>query len=108
MLVLSPEQERRLSRLNRLDEYLHQGALKRSRRRHENQVLPSAVGAPFSDSSGPSELHQLRRELDVERARYEHLRSRKVVRLGLAAARLARPAIVALRTPPLDTPSGES
>ena len=108
MLVLSPEQEERLSRLNRLDEYLHQGALKRSRRRHDDQVLRSAVEAPFSDSSGPSELSQLRRELDVERARYEHLRSRKVVRLGLAAARLARPAIVALRRPPLDTPSGES
>ena len=108
MLVLSPEQEERLSRLNRLDEYLHQGALKRSRRRHDDQVLRSAVEAPFSDSSGPSELSQLRRELDVERARYERLRSRKVVRLGLAAARLARPAIVALRRPPLDTPSGES
>jgi hypothetical protein len=108
MLVLSRQQERRLSQLNRLDEYLHQGALDRRTKRHENLAVPSAGEAPFSGSFGPSELNRLRSELKVAQARFERLRSRRVVRIGLAAARIARPAMQALRKTPFNVPKGES
>ena len=47
-----------------------------------------------------AELDGLRRDLDDARVRFERLRSRKVVRAGLTAARVARPAIVAMRRSP--------
>jgi SAM-dependent methyltransferase len=47
-----------------------------------------------------AKLDGLRRDLDDARSRFKRLRSRKVVRAGLAAARVARPAVAAMRRSP--------
>ena len=54
----------------------------------------AASGAGVVDNA---ELDLVRAELAEERSQYERLRSRKVVRAGLAAAQLARPAVTATR-----------
>jgi hypothetical protein len=62
---------------------------------------------------GPNrKVARLRGELLDAQSRYERLRSRKVVRAGLALARLARPIFSATRrvrggTPPTDSPPSD-
>jgi SAM-dependent methyltransferase len=59
--------------------------------------------ASLNGEASRAEVSRLLRDLDDARVRYDRLRSRKVVRAGLAAAQVARPAIVALRRSPDET-----
>jgi predicted O-methyltransferase YrrM len=72
-------------------------ARKSRTRREEPAVDAGKLDRSTREAAANPEAVRLREERDLARSQYERLRSRKVVRAGLAAARLARPAVTATR-----------
>jgi predicted O-methyltransferase YrrM len=71
---------------------------RKSRTRLEEPTVDAAkLDRSARVAAANPEAMRLRDERDLARSQYERLRSRKVVRAGLAAARLARPAVAASR-----------